>query len=214
MHEGYTVDVVDSDGTLLTDPVDGGDDVEARAAAAGFASVRARADDPAHRVVPVSAVALTGPVVVITGSLGAEDRATLGGVAQHSALPVLLVVTEHVDLGRLRAGGGEPPSCPRAATSPRRGTTRWNRGTPVSGADVTVLRTPRRRRDASLLTAGLFAAIAAALLPVFSVIAPGPWVAGAVLVTAGVLGRVCSCASRGFPPCWPASPRSSSASRC
>ncbi|WP_295783302.1 DUF58 domain-containing protein [uncultured Microbacterium sp.] len=105
VHEGYTVDVVDSDGTLLTDPVDGGDDVEARAAAAGFASVRARADDPAHRVVPVSAVALTGPVVVITGSLGAEDRATLGGVAQHSALPVLLVVTEHVDLGRLRAGG-------------------------------------------------------------------------------------------------------------
>ncbi len=58
----------------------------------------------------------------------------------------------------------------------------------MSGADVTVLRTPRRRRDASLLTAGLFAAIAAALLPVFSVIAPGPWVAGAVLVTAGVLG--------------------------
>ncbi|WP_295783300.1 DUF3488 and transglutaminase-like domain-containing protein [uncultured Microbacterium sp.] len=58
----------------------------------------------------------------------------------------------------------------------------------MSGADVTVLRTPRRRRDASLLTAGLFAAIAAALLPVFSVIAPGPWVAGAVVVTAGVLG--------------------------
>ncbi|WP_181373627.1 hypothetical protein, partial [Microbacterium sp. HMWF026] len=58
----------------------------------------------------------------------------------------------------------------------------------MSGADVTVLRTPRRRRDASLLTLGLFVAIAAALLPVFSVIAPGPWVAGAVLVTAGVLG--------------------------
>lgn len=55
-------------------------------------------------------------------------------------------------------------------------------------ADVTVLRTPRRRRDASLLTLGLFAAIAAAMLPVFSVIAPGPWVAGAVLVTAGSLG--------------------------
>ncbi|MFJ4038451.1 DUF3488 and DUF4129 domain-containing transglutaminase family protein [Microbacterium sp. NPDC090007] len=57
----------------------------------------------------------------------------------------------------------------------------------MSGADVTVLRTPRRRRDASLLTLGLFAAIAAALLPIFSVIAAGPWVAGAVLTTAGVL---------------------------
>ncbi|WP_295836927.1 DUF3488 and transglutaminase-like domain-containing protein [uncultured Microbacterium sp.] len=54
--------------------------------------------------------------------------------------------------------------------------------------DVTVLRTPRRRRDASLLTLGLFAAIAAAMLPVLSVIAPGPWVAGAVLVTAASLG--------------------------
>jgi len=58
----------------------------------------------------------------------------------------------------------------------------------VSAADLTVLRTPRRRRDATLLTVGLFAAIAAAMLPVFSVIAPGAWVAGAVLVAAGSLG--------------------------
>lgn len=58
----------------------------------------------------------------------------------------------------------------------------------MSAADVTVLRTPRRRRDATLLTVGLFAAIAAALLPVFSVIAPGAWVAGAVFTTAAVLG--------------------------
>lgn len=39
-----------------------------------------------------------------------------------------------------------------------------------------------------MLTLGLFAAIVSAMLPVFSVIAPGPWVAGAVVVTAGVLG--------------------------
>ncbi len=58
----------------------------------------------------------------------------------------------------------------------------------MSAADVTVLRTPRRRRDATLLTVGLFAAIAAALLPVFSVIAPGAWVVGAVFTTAAVLG--------------------------
>lgn len=58
----------------------------------------------------------------------------------------------------------------------------------MSAADVTVLRTPRRRRDATLLTVGLFAAIAAALLPVFSVIAPGAWVVGAVSTTAAVLG--------------------------
>ncbi|WP_285136081.1 DUF3488 and transglutaminase-like domain-containing protein [Microbacterium sp. lyk4-40-TSB-66] len=58
----------------------------------------------------------------------------------------------------------------------------------MSTADVTVLRTPRRRRDATLLTVGLFAAIASAMLPVSSVIAPGPWVVGAVFVTAAVLG--------------------------
>lgn len=58
----------------------------------------------------------------------------------------------------------------------------------MSAADLTVLRSPRRRRDATLLTVGLFAAVAAAMLPVFSVIAPGAWVAGAVLVTAGSLG--------------------------
>jgi len=58
----------------------------------------------------------------------------------------------------------------------------------VSVADLTVLRTPRRRRDATLLTIGLCAAIAAAMLPVFSVIAPGAWVAGAVLVAGGSLG--------------------------
>ncbi|MFJ4038450.1 DUF58 domain-containing protein [Microbacterium sp. NPDC090007] len=105
VHEGYTVDVVDSDGTLLTDPVDGGDDVEARVVAAGFASLRARADDAAPRVVPAAAAASAGPVIVITGALDADDRATLGSVAHHSALPVLLVVAERGELGRLHAGG-------------------------------------------------------------------------------------------------------------
>jgi uncharacterized protein (DUF58 family) len=105
VHEGYTVDVVDSDGALLTEPVDGGDDVEARRLAAGFASLRARADDPARRVVPAAAAALAGPVVVITGALSPEDRSTLGGVAHHSAMPVLISVTDGADLDRLRQGG-------------------------------------------------------------------------------------------------------------
>lgn len=105
VHEGYTVDVVDSDGSLLMDPVEGGDDGEARAASAGFAVLRARTDDPARRVVPASAAALSGPVVVITGTLESDDRTTLGVVAHHSALPVLLVVAERAELEGLRAGG-------------------------------------------------------------------------------------------------------------
>lgn len=117
VHEGYTVDVVDSDGSLLADPVAGGDDVEARATAAGFASLRARPDDGSRRVVPASASALMGPVVVITGALDADDRASLGAVAQRSAFPVLLVVGEDAELDRLRAAG-------------------WRAGTVSAGGDV------------------------------------------------------------------------------
>ncbi len=58
----------------------------------------------------------------------------------------------------------------------------------MSAGDVTVLRTPRRRRDAALLTLGLFAAIAAALIPVFSVMQPGSWTLQAAFLTAAVLG--------------------------
>ncbi|MDF2918813.1 MAG: transglutaminase-like enzyme putative cysteine protease, partial [Microbacterium sp.] len=58
----------------------------------------------------------------------------------------------------------------------------------MSAGDVTQLRTPRRRRDASLLTLGLFAAIAAAMLPVFSVMAPGSWTVQAAFLTAALLG--------------------------
>ncbi|BAJ75563.1 transglutaminase-like enzyme, putative cysteine protease [Microbacterium testaceum StLB037] len=58
----------------------------------------------------------------------------------------------------------------------------------MSAGDVTVLRTPRRRRDASLLTLGLFAAIAAALLPVFSVMQTGSWTVQAAFLTAAILG--------------------------
>ncbi|SDO97789.1 Transglutaminase-like superfamily protein [Microbacterium sp. ru370.1] len=57
----------------------------------------------------------------------------------------------------------------------------------MSAADVTRLCTARRRRDAALLTVGLYVAIIAALLPAFSVIAPGPWVAGAAVLSAAVL---------------------------
>ncbi|KQT72287.1 hypothetical protein ASG45_13325 [Microbacterium sp. Leaf436] len=52
---------------------------------------------------------------------------------------------------------------------------------------MTVLRSPRRRRDATLLSIGLFVALAAAMLPAFSVIAPGSWVAGAAGLSAAVL---------------------------
>ena len=105
VREGYTVDVVDSDGTLLADPVEGGEDGEARALAASFADLRARADTPEHRLIPAAVVAMTGPVVIVTGILQTDDRAMLGAVAQHSALPVLLSVGASVDTSSLWAAG-------------------------------------------------------------------------------------------------------------
>jgi transglutaminase-like putative cysteine protease len=57
----------------------------------------------------------------------------------------------------------------------------------VSAGDVTVLRTPRRRRDAALLSFGVLVAIAAAMLPVFSVMQPGSWTVMAAVLTVAIL---------------------------
>ncbi|MFZ8757125.1 DUF58 domain-containing protein [Microbacterium sp. HMH0099] len=114
VHEGYTVDVVDSDGTLLADPVEGGEESEARALAAAFATVVARDDGPGHRLVPAAASALLGPVVVVTGALQQDDLIALGGVAQHSALPVLLSVGGSIDVEGLRRAGWHAATLPPA----------------------------------------------------------------------------------------------------
>lgn len=55
----------------------------------------------------------------------------------------------------------------------------------------------RRRRDLALLSLGVFAGIAAALLPVFSVIAPGAWTIGALAGAALML--LCGLAVRFSP---------------
>ena len=94
VHEGYTVDVIDSDGELLADPVDGGEDAEARGLAASFATLRARPDGPSRRIVPASASALVGPVVVVTGRLGPDDLLALRAAAPRSPLAVLLTVAD------------------------------------------------------------------------------------------------------------------------
>ncbi|MFS0794655.1 transglutaminaseTgpA domain-containing protein [Microbacterium sp. 1P10AE] len=57
----------------------------------------------------------------------------------------------------------------------------------MSAADVYAPRPVRSRRDLALLSAGILAGITAALLPVFSVIAPGLWTAGALTGAAAVL---------------------------
>lgn len=58
----------------------------------------------------------------------------------------------------------------------------------MSRAEPAGLSRRLRRRDALLLAVGVFAGVAAALVPVFSVIAPGAWTAGALALAAAVLG--------------------------
>lgn len=105
VHEGYTVDVIDSDGELLADPVEGGEDAEARALAASFATLAARPDGPGRRAVPAAAGAMLGPVVVVTGGLAADDPAALAAGPAHSALPVLLAVSDGAGIDLWRRAG-------------------------------------------------------------------------------------------------------------
>lgn len=94
VHEGYTVDVVDSDGELLADPVDGGEDAEVRTLAAAFATLNARSDAATRRIVPASAAAMLGPVVVVTGRLEQDDLIALRAAAPRSTLAVLLTISD------------------------------------------------------------------------------------------------------------------------
>lgn len=105
VHEGYTVDVVDSDGELLADPVDGGEDAEARALAASFAAITARAEGSSARVIPASAAVMMGPVVVITADPARDHALAPGAFAQRSALPIMIMVSSRPDLEPARAAG-------------------------------------------------------------------------------------------------------------
>ncbi|MFT4229268.1 MAG: DUF58 domain-containing protein [Microbacterium sp.] len=91
--EGYTVEVVDCDGTPLIDPLDGGDAGEVEAMLTTFASLTARRDDLVGRLPALFTGATTGPVVLIVGRFDPADAATIAPVAHHSSLPVLLAVT-------------------------------------------------------------------------------------------------------------------------
>ena len=106
VHEGYTVDVIDSDGALLADPVDGGEDAEARGLAASFATLHARADGPSRRIVPAGASALLGPVVVVTGRVEPDDLLSLRAAAPRSPLAILLTVSDVGPAGDLRTTTG------------------------------------------------------------------------------------------------------------
>ncbi|GAA3643766.1 DUF58 domain-containing protein [Microbacterium awajiense] len=104
--DGYAVEVIDSDGTVLAERIDAGDTTEVEGVVAQFATVTARGDDHLARVGRLFAGVMTGPVVVITGRLDVQDATALAPVAHHSALPLLLAVAPREDaLAQLGAYG-------------------------------------------------------------------------------------------------------------
>jgi uncharacterized protein (DUF58 family) len=92
VHDGYAVDVIDSDGTPLAERIDGGDMVEVETLVNQFAAITARRDDHLGRLAHIFAGVMTGPVVLIVGRFDRADASVIAPIAHHSTLPILLAV--------------------------------------------------------------------------------------------------------------------------
>lgn len=90
--EGYTVEVIDSDGTPLIDPLDGGDGDEIDAMLSSFARVVARRDDHLAQLPRQFAGVSTGPLVLIVGRFDEADAAALAPLVHQSSMPLLFAV--------------------------------------------------------------------------------------------------------------------------
>ncbi|KAA9107594.1 DUF58 domain-containing protein [Microbacterium rhizomatis] len=88
--DGYVVELIDSDGTALADPIDGGDLGGVEAVATHLATITARRGDTLAKLPLLFAGAMTGPVVVVTGRFDPADAEALAPLVHHSALPIVL----------------------------------------------------------------------------------------------------------------------------
>lgn len=90
VHDGYAVDVLDTEGTVLVDRIDGGDMTEVDAMLVQFATITAHRDDALPRLSQQFAGVSTGPIVLVVGRLDPSDAVALAPIAHHSTLPILL----------------------------------------------------------------------------------------------------------------------------
>jgi uncharacterized protein (DUF58 family) len=109
VREGYTVEVIDSDGSALVEAMDGGDAGEIDHMLAEFAHVVARRDDHLPRLTSLFAGITTGPVILVVGRLEPVDVAAIAPVAHHSSLPALFALEPVGDaLDRAADAGWRP----------------------------------------------------------------------------------------------------------
>jgi uncharacterized protein (DUF58 family) len=92
VRDGFSVEVVDTDGGLLCEPIAGGDETGLVAMLTSFADVRARTEGPLSALTARLSGDRLGPVVVVTGAVTEAEAASLAPAASHSSLPVLLAV--------------------------------------------------------------------------------------------------------------------------
>jgi uncharacterized protein (DUF58 family) len=92
VHDGYAVEVIDSDGSVLAERIDGGDMTEVEGLVNQFATLTARRDDHLGKLVRVFAGVMTGPVVLVVGRFDPADAEAIAPVAHHSTLAMLLAV--------------------------------------------------------------------------------------------------------------------------
>ncbi|MET0811755.1 MAG: DUF58 domain-containing protein [Microbacterium sp.] len=89
VHDGYAVEVLDSDGTLLAERIDGGDMDDVETLLTQFATLTARRDDHLGKLSRLFAGVNTGPLVLIVGRFDPADADAIAAVPHHSTLPLL-----------------------------------------------------------------------------------------------------------------------------
>ncbi|MBA8815503.1 uncharacterized protein (DUF58 family) [Microbacterium halimionae] len=98
VRDGYTVAVIDSDGSPLCAPIAGGDTAAVEELVLDFATITARsvrAGAPFAGLAQEVAGRTIGPLVVVTGALTPVDTAALVALAGHSHLPALITTTRN-----------------------------------------------------------------------------------------------------------------------
>ncbi|CAL4859164.1 DUF58 domain-containing protein [Microbacterium sp. MM2322] len=104
--EGYSVAVIDVDGSELVESIEGGDVAAVEAMATGFATLTARRDGALTELAPLFAGSTLGPVVVVTGEVYPVDAASLAPIVGHSSMPVLFALAGAGDALRVARESG------------------------------------------------------------------------------------------------------------
>lgn len=97
VRDGYAVQVVDIDGTPLSDVVPGGEQSAVAVLVARFATVTAHGSLSLQTMAHIWSGSTTGPLVLITGAFTSADVDALAPVPAHSVHPVLLSTDPEAD---------------------------------------------------------------------------------------------------------------------